>query len=154
MTEYTFYQIECNGKRYVGSTIVFDERKKQHEYYCNKEKSSHYNLPVYQYIRANGGWYCCEITILEKCNYERKRDAEMREEYWRIEKDATLNSQRCYITEEEQKIYKKKCRQNRYYLFKDRINLKRRQKFKQEKLKKQMLLELLKSLSHSTNYTC
>lgn len=100
MTEYTFYQIECNGKRYVGHTKDFDKRKWQHEYSSSNVKSTNYTQPVYQYIRANGNWSNCQILILEICNLETKRDAEMREEYWRIEIDATLNSHRCYITNE------------------------------------------------------
>jgi hypothetical protein len=148
MTEYTFYQIECNGKRYVGSTIDFDRRIWQHQHNCCNIQSHQYNFPVYQYIRANGNWTNCKISILEKSNYETKRYALMREEYWRMEKEATLNSVCCFREKEEQKINKNKCRQKRYDLNKDTINLKRRQKEKQQRLKKKMLLELL---HHATN---
>ena len=41
---------------YIGSTSNFKNRKYQHKCSCNSEKGKKYNLPVYQYIRDNGGW--------------------------------------------------------------------------------------------------
>jgi len=145
MTEYTFYVIECNGKRYVGHTKDFVMRKYRHNFNCYNNKNSHYNLPVYQYIRENGGWNSCQISIIEICNFETKRDANIREEYWRIKKEATLNSQRCYLSKNQRiknhKITTKLwCEKN-----KDVINKQRRQKYKQTQLKKQMLIELLRT---------
>ena len=146
MTEYTFYQIECNGKRYVGHTNNFELRKRIHKSDCNNDKRDQYNYPVYQYIRANGGWNSCQISVIEICNLETKRDAEMREEYWRIEKEATLNSQRCYITKNQRIKNRTKTTKIWYNLNKDKYNKDRREKTKQKQLKKQMLIELLKTV--------
>ena len=142
MREYTFYMIECNGKRYVGHTIDFERRKWQHEYNCCNDKATQYNFPVYQYIRANGGWSNSQKLILEKYNFETKQDAFMREEYWRIEKEATLNSQCCFRSKEERQQLKKQQRQKNYQLIKNTHNQKRRIKEKQKRLKDKMLKEL------------
>jgi len=123
MTEYTFYMIECNGKRYVGHTINFVMRKYGHKSDCCNDKSNRYNVPLYQYIRANGGWNSCQMSIIEICNFETKRDAELREEYWRIEKEATLNSHRCYLTEEDKKQEARQYSKINYQLNKDKCSL-------------------------------
>jgi hypothetical protein len=145
MTEYIFYQIVCNGKVYIGRTTDFDNRKCKHKYHCTNVKSAHYNLPVYQYIRANGNWCSCEMTIIEICNLNTKQDACMREEYWRIEKEATLNSNRCYLVKEEIKKNAKECVKKSYLKNKDKYNKQKKIKYYQQRLKNQMLIELLKS---------
>ena len=136
MTEYTFYQIECNGKRYVGHTKDLKRRIKNHKYDSNTITRRGYTTPLYQYIRANGNWNSCQISTLEKCNFETKRDAEMREEYWRMEKDATLNSCRCYRSKEQKNEEQKERnkdwkKENQYKLFD--WNLKNKEKLKQQK---------------------
>jgi len=139
MTEYTFYLIECNGKRYVGQTKYFIKRKLEHKYNCYNDKRRHYILPLYQYIRANGGWNSCQISVIEICNLETKRDVSMREEYWRVEKDATLNS---YLKNRETELVRmKEYREKNRQIY----NQKQNQKYKQTQLKKQMLLELLRT---------
>ena len=168
MTEYSFYQIECNGKRYVGHTTNFNQRKLKHEYNCGNDKDSHYDLPLYQYIRANGNWDSCQMLILEILNLETKRDAESREEYWRIEKDATLNGCRCYLTPQQRNIDKyesnklwvninkdkvKKYSKDAFQRNKEKIYKYRKDKRQQIKLKKQMLNELLKNISYCSNYS-
>jgi len=49
---------------YVGKTLDFDVRKRNHKSRCNNPKDPGYNFDVYKYIRANGGWsawYMIEI---------------------------------------------------------------------------------------------
>jgi hypothetical protein len=159
MIEYTFYVIECNGKRYVGQTIDFDERIKGHRNKCFNVENC--NIPLYQYIRENGNWNSCKISILEKCNFETKQDALMREEYWRIKKEASLNSLRCFVSKEQLKqeaveraklwmnknkeklkILRPKIDKTYREKNKDWMNKKKREKRKQERLKKKMLKEL------------
>tara|TARA_R110001606_G_C15131520_1_gene623435 strand:+ start:129 stop:569 length:441 start_codon:yes stop_codon:yes gene_type:complete len=50
------YKIICNNEFYIGSTGSIKHRYRQHKYCCNKEGNDKYNLPVYKYIRDNGGW--------------------------------------------------------------------------------------------------
>jgi hypothetical protein len=173
MTEYTFYQIECNGKRYVGYSKNFKNRIQNHKSDCYNDKDKNYNYPLYKYIRENGGWNSCQITILEKCNFETKQDANKREEYWRIEKEAILNGKKCFRTNEElqiqhilisQKFYQnnkdkliaksaiyyhnnKQKNQQRLKLNKNKYNKNRREKARQKRLKEKMLLELKEKFS-------
>ena len=55
----TLYQIRNDRfefDSYVGSTTDFEKRKTQHQYKCNNPGMMNNNSPVYEFIRANGGW--------------------------------------------------------------------------------------------------
>ena len=41
---------------YIGSTCDVIKRRCHHKSSCNNENNKGYNIPVYQYIRENGGW--------------------------------------------------------------------------------------------------
>jgi hypothetical protein len=41
---------------YIGSSIDVKARKHKHKSDCTNVGGKHYNLPVYQHIRSNGGW--------------------------------------------------------------------------------------------------
>ena len=104
--DYTFYKIYKNGcENYVGSTVNLYNRKKLHKNCCNDEKSKKYNLPVYKYIRANGGYdsFCYEILDKRFCC---KVDAEIYEAELMKIHNATLNVHRNY-SEEDKKEYNK-----------------------------------------------
>jgi hypothetical protein len=68
------YKIVCNDLSvndvYVGHTTVFTKRKSLHKVSCNNESNNDYNLKVYNYIRANGGWDNFSMIEIEKypCN--------------------------------------------------------------------------------------
>ena len=64
MTIY-IYKIELNGKKYVGSTINFKNRIKQHRSDCNNAKSKNHHFRLYKYIRENGGWKNNIISIID-----------------------------------------------------------------------------------------
>ena len=82
----TIYKLCCVDtnitEEYVGSTKNFRHRKWQHKSNCNNEKGSRYNLYVYQFIRANGGFNNWIMIQLEVVNYETKRDLEAHERRW------------------------------------------------------------------------
>jgi group I intron endonuclease len=82
--EYTIYKIICKDENikdcYVGSTKDLHRRKSNHKYSCNTKINKDHNLPLYIFIRNNGGWdnfifdivetfICNKIQILE---YERQ----------------------------------------------------------------------------------
>jgi hypothetical protein len=91
---YKIIQRNGEGQIYIGSTCVLNNRVRQHKDSCNRETSKDYNQPVYQHIRANGGWINWEIQILEEYPCGSKAELEIRERYW-IEKDqASLNQYR------------------------------------------------------------
>jgi hypothetical protein len=57
---YTIYKIQPLDKtlnyHYVGSTQNFAERKRNHKHHCLYEKDDKHNIPLYKFIRENGGW--------------------------------------------------------------------------------------------------
>ena len=64
----TFYKLrhatDDNLQCYVGSTDYFNHRKSQHKSACNNPNDKAYNLKVYQYIRANGGFNNWRFEVL------------------------------------------------------------------------------------------
>ena len=67
---------------YVGSTSNFRNRKYYHKNSCNNEKTIGYNLPVYQYIRANGGWDEWVIIPIEEYPCNSKNELVIRERHY------------------------------------------------------------------------
>lgn len=106
---YCIYKICCDNIDYVyiGSTTNFTNRKSQHKSRCNNENGKHNNFKLYKTIRDNGGWQNWRMVIIDELGDVSKRQAEMKEEEWRVELQANLNSKKCYITEEEEKEYQK-----------------------------------------------
>jgi hypothetical protein len=110
ITDYSkivIYVLKCLDdtitEEYVGSTTNFRTRKSQHKSKCNNnsKKNKTYNCKKYQFIRANGGWDNWIMIQLEEYPCENKRQAECREEEVRLERKATLNSMRVFITAEQ-----------------------------------------------------
>ena len=102
--EYTFYMIhpkntdkvqiydETIRDHYIGSTCRPDKRFSQHRSTCNNPDDIHYNLKVYQHIRANGGFEEWQISVLE-IHTLTKKDAHIHER-WLIELyESALNTQ-------------------------------------------------------------
>ena len=108
--KYYIYKIVCEDLPdyvYVGSTGAFANRKWQHKSRCNNENDKGYNRKIYQTIRANRGWDNWRMVCIHEEECETKRQAEMVEEQYRQELNANMNSQRCYISEEQNKEQKK-----------------------------------------------
>ena len=80
------YKICCNDtditEIYIGSTTNFRHRKNKHKATCNNENNKAYNTPVYQFIRANGGWSAWNMIQVEQYEAKDKRSLEARERYW------------------------------------------------------------------------
>ena len=96
---------------YVGSTCDFVKRKCRHKNTCNNETRSGYNFKLYQMIRENGGWDSFTMTMVSKYPCEDYLEARQEEERIRRELNANMNSQRCFVTEEDIKVYKKAYRE-------------------------------------------
>lgn len=105
---YTIYKISIAGEDYIGSTRDLKQRKGTHKSSCNNPNDSKYQMDFYKTIRNNGGWDCCVITAVEEYECETKRQAEIREEYWRREYNAILNKKRAHRTIDDLKNYYKK----------------------------------------------
>jgi hypothetical protein len=98
--KYTYYKIhlklpdtENNKCNYVGMTTNFNVRKAQHKSACNNENDKRYNTPVYQHIRANGGWEAWCVEPLEIGEYETRLEASKRERFFYEFEGGELNYQ-------------------------------------------------------------
>lgn len=116
------YKITVGDYTYIGSTKDFRQRKNSHKFDCNTKE-----LKVYEMIRQAGGWDKCEMIPIEEYECEGQIQARIREEYWRREYKANLNTLRAYITEEERIEQKKECnkkwRKQNYKENKETINI-------------------------------
>jgi hypothetical protein len=65
-------------------------------------------------MKEHGGWNNFKMIEIEKYPCDTKRQAELREEFWRKELNATLNAQQAYLSCEE-KRQKNRERVKRYY---------------------------------------
>ena len=108
-TNTIIYKIVCSNEDieyiYVGSTTDFTKRKYNHKCSCNNINDKHYNEKKYVEMRNNGGWDNFKMLEVEKYNCNDKREAEAREEEIRVKLKANMNSNRCFLTEEQQKNY-------------------------------------------------
>jgi hypothetical protein len=76
---------------YVGSTTNLSQRKKAHKSHCNNEAGSHYNVPVYVFIREHGGWDAWDIVQIEAYPCATKDELHARERYHIERIGASLN---------------------------------------------------------------
>jgi hypothetical protein len=147
------YVIKCKDENveeeYIGSTTNFKERLKCHKIRCCNEKNKHYNIKIYQFIRANGGWDNWDMIQLEEYPCENKRQAELREEEIRVERNAQLNMKKAFRTEEQKKeekneynkiYYEKHKEQTKKWVEKNREKSKGYKKKYEEKKKAEKLL--------------
>lgn len=107
ISDYTFYKIVCLDNSvdlcYVGSTANFLKRKNKHKTDCNNEKGKGFNSKLYTTIRENGGWSNFKMIEIATQEQLSLREAEKREEEYRQELKANMNSRKCYITYEDRK---------------------------------------------------
>ena len=118
MSKYIIYKIyseDCDYI-YVGSTKNFTRRKHNHKASFNDNVKC--NRKLYKTINEYGGWDNWKMISIEECDetIKSRRQAEQKEEEWRVKLNAQLNSQRAYISEEQRiennKISNKLWREN------------------------------------------
>jgi len=90
---YKLYNPDCDYV-YVGSTRNMTQRKKNHKSNCNNVNGEKYNLKVYKTIRDNDGFENWFMVILEVMPDVTKMTAEMQEDTYRMQLNATMNSMR------------------------------------------------------------
>jgi len=96
---YYIYKLCCDDcdDFYVGSTKSIKDRKYKHKHKSKADPSKKYEI-----IRANGGWDNWRMVCLEECDEAvTKRQAEMKEEEYRLELKATMNSRCAYRTKKQ-----------------------------------------------------
>jgi hypothetical protein len=96
---------------YIGHTIDFKDRKRQHVRNTTSEDDKHYNLKQYKTIREPGGWDEWEMLEIEKFKCKSKLEARMREQELIQQYNANLNSCNAYTSEEQRKELKKQITQ-------------------------------------------
>ncbi len=91
-----FYKIVANNLNiqdlYVGCTTDFRSRKSHHKTSCHNERDRNHNMPVYQFIRSNGGWEAWDMILIETCRCENSLDAKRKERQHIEQEKATLNT--------------------------------------------------------------
>jgi len=102
------YKIYCKDENikdcYIGSTNDLHKRKIIHKSDCNNLSCKSYNLKVYQFIRANGGFENFDFQILEQFeNIMTKKDLFKIEGQYINNNNCTLNS---YVAGRTSKDYK------------------------------------------------
>jgi hypothetical protein len=100
------YSIVCKTDEtliYIGSTTNFTKRKTQHKSNCHNENKKDHNYPVYVMIRANGGWDNFDMKPVKEYPCENNIQLTIEEERVRKELQATLNTNRAFLSEEEEK---------------------------------------------------
>lgn len=89
------YKIICKDSTildiYIGSTCNFSNRKRTHKTQCNNPNSRIYNLKVYKFIRANGGWNMWDMIKIEDSPCKTKEELRERERYLYDTLKPTLN---------------------------------------------------------------
>ena len=98
----SFYRFVCQNPDikccYVGSTVDFCQRKRDHKSVCHNETHSQYNNKLYKTIRANGGWDNWKMIEIESRLVSSKREAEKIEQDWIEKLEADLNMVKAYLS--------------------------------------------------------
>ena len=79
------YKLVCKDVNatevYVGSSVSLRNRRANHKSCSTRENNKAYNLPVYQYIRENGGWQNWELLVIERLEFEFRFELQDRERF-------------------------------------------------------------------------
>lgn len=131
------YKISCNDNSitdcYVGSTTNFRIRKYRHKFNCCIETAKEYNMKIYQFIRANGGWDNWTMVLIETYPTTTSLELFKRERYWCDEFKSNLNTYTPYRSPNEVSILKKNYKQ----INKEKSNLLQRLRRQKNKLENQ-----------------
>ena len=114
INDYIFYKIvNVNGDVdlcYVGSTANWKQRHEQHKNTCKNETHKGYNCKLYKTIRENGGWQEFKMVEIGKAEQLTLTQARQKEEEYRVELKANMNTHKCFTSCEEKTDYKKQYR--------------------------------------------
>jgi len=71
----------CNSN-YIGRTINFESRRRQHVYSCNNPNDKYYNKKLYTTMREYGGIENWTMEVIDSFYAKDKREADNREQEW------------------------------------------------------------------------
>jgi len=111
INDYIFYKIvNVNADVdlcYVGSTANWKHRMYAHKHTCNNPNALRHNLKLYKTIREHGGWDEFKMVEIGRAEQLTLTEAHQKEEEYRVELQANMNSQKCFIdTKEVKKQYR------------------------------------------------
>ena len=90
-----FYKLMCKDFNitdcYVGHTTDWVKRKSDHKHRCNNPNRGGHNLPVYKFMRENGGWENWEMLWIKTLKCENAMEARSEERKCKEQLNATLN---------------------------------------------------------------
>ena len=96
----SFYKFVCKNPEitfvYVGHTTNFRKRKSDHKSDCCNLNSKRHNTPVYQFIRANGGWENWTMIEIKSQICLSHRDAERVEQDLINQEHQVLNAHKAH----------------------------------------------------------
>ena len=111
----SFYKFVCKNPdilfSYVGHTISFRQRKCSHKRACINPNDRAYNIPLYKFMRENGGFENWNMIVIHTQICKDKRDAERIENEMIEQQQFKLNAKKAYTTEEENRKYKAEYRE-------------------------------------------
>jgi len=103
--KYILYKICIADYTYIGSTRDWIQRQRNHKSNFFNANRPAYNYKLYKTIRENGGWDAIEKSPIEEYECDGPVQAHIREEHWRREYNAQMNSRRAHLTREERNDY-------------------------------------------------
>ena len=106
-TIYHIRNIETKNVIYVGSTTNFPQRKRQHKHRYNDTNSVKSNIPLYTFMRDNGGFDCFEIVPKSHLSLNNKIELIIAEQEEIDKHSNLLNCKKSYQNDDERKLYKK-----------------------------------------------
>ena len=87
-----FHKEDVDNKNiYIGHTTQIHSRLYNHGRNCYNDKVKEYNYKLYKYIRENGGWNEWKYEIIEDYPCKDIYEASVREGYWKLQTNSTLN---------------------------------------------------------------
>ncbi len=91
-----FYRLVCRDitvtECYVGHSTNVVKRRNKHKSASHNEKAKGYNLSVYKFLRAHGGFANWQLLVIEQLAMADGIAAALRERHWTEHFKATLNS--------------------------------------------------------------
>jgi len=99
--KYILYKICIADYTYIGSTRDWIQRQRNHKSDFFNANRPAYNYKLYKTIRENGGWDAIEKSPIEEYDCDGPIQAHIREEHWRREYNAQMNTRRAHRTREE-----------------------------------------------------
>ena len=90
------YKLKCRDTNitefYIGSSMNFYSRKKNHKSRSNNLNCNKYCSPLYMFINVNGGWENWEIEVIKEYKFITKKELTINEQYYKELLKPHLNS--------------------------------------------------------------